>query len=331
MKKNIIAVLLCLLAVFALAACKGDALPDEPIVTDTGDAAPAGDDPVDPGVTPPAGNDPGDTGATLSDDTGTSKKPPSEWAEEREKLTLTFDTKDGITVTADLYRIHNEAPCVIMFHKDDSSRGEYHRIAPLLNDIGFNCLAVDLRLGWESNGVLNSTYAGAIAQWRYVDVFTSEDSFINALPDVMIDMMTAVLYARNELKAEKIIIMGSGYSATLALAIASEFPEIMDGVMSLSPLDLVVDGKTIEDYATAITGPVLITVQLESGQKEEIEAIFERIPSEEKYLVITDDHATDALAYENADTATIENPVWRPVIDFLLAYLVHSDEWIIWN
>jgi len=328
--------LLCFLAIFALVACKGDALPDEPIETVAADTvpaaetAPAGDAPVGPGASPQVGNGPVDTGAAPPDDTG-ARRPNSEWAEEREKLTLTFDTEDGITITADLYKIHDEAPCVILFHKDDSSRGEYHMIAPLLNDIGFNCLAVDLRLGWESNGVLNSTYAGAIAQWRYVDVFSNEEAFVGALPDVLIDLMTAVVYARYELKAETVVIMGSGYSATLALVLASEFPEVIDGVMSLSPSNLVIDGKTIEDYATAINGPVLITVQLESGLKDEIEAIFERIPSEEKYLVITDEHATDALAYENADTAAFENPVWRPVIDFLLAYLVHSDEWIIWN
>ena len=324
MKRTFVAVLLCFLAVFALAACKGDGLPDEPTATGAADTAPVGDAPVDQGATPQAGNDPADPGATPPDDAGASG-PKSEWAEERETLTLTFDTEDGITITADLYKIHDGAPCAILFHKDDSSRGEFHRIAPLLNDIGFNCLAVDLRLGWESNGVLNSTYAGAIAQWRYVDVFMSEEAFVSSLPDVLIDLMTAVLYAKYQLKAETIVIMGSGYSATLALVLASEFPGIIDGVMSLSPSNLVIDGKTIEDYATEITGPVLITVQLESGLKDEIEAIFERIPSEDKYLVITGDHATEALAYENADTAAIENPVWRPVIDFLLACLNHGD------
>ena len=330
MKRTLFTVLLCLLAVFALAACQGDALPDETTATGAVDTAPVGDATVVPDVSPPAGNAPVDPGTAPPDDTG-ARRPKSEWAEEREELTLTFETVDGITVTADLYRIHTEAPCVVMFHRDDSSRGEYQMIAPLLNDIGFNCLAVDLRLGWESNGVLNSTYAGAVAQWRYVDAFLDGESFANAVPDVMIDMMTAVLYAQDELKAETVVIMGSGYSATLALALASVYPDIIDGVMAFSPSDFALDGKTIEDYAVEITGPMLITVQLESGQKDEIEAMFERIPSEDKYLVITDDHATDALAYENADTAAFENPVWRPVIDFLLAYLVHSDEWIIWN
>jgi len=75
---------------------------------------------------------------------------------------IEFKSKDGLTVTADLYMVHKKsAPLILLFHQAGWSRGAYVEIAPKLNKRGFNCMAVDLRSGQKVNGVENATYKRA--------------------------------------------------------------------------------------------------------------------------------------------------------------------------
>lgn len=70
--------------------------------------------------------------------------------------TVTFETEDGLVVTADVYVSQPEsAPFILLFHQAGFSRGEYRPIAPKLNELGFNCMAVDQRSGNMANGVVN--------------------------------------------------------------------------------------------------------------------------------------------------------------------------------
>jgi dienelactone hydrolase len=60
---------------------------------------------------------------------------------------VSFHAEDGLKITADLYLIDFSEPFILLFHQAESSRGEYNDIAPRLNKLGYNCLAVDLRSG----------------------------------------------------------------------------------------------------------------------------------------------------------------------------------------
>ena len=77
--------------------------------------------------------------------------------------TLTLKSTDGLAMTADLYRPHasKKTPFIVLFHQAGWSRGEYREIAPKLNAMGFNCLAVDQRSGQGVNGVTNMTAKAA--------------------------------------------------------------------------------------------------------------------------------------------------------------------------
>lgn len=78
---------------------------------------------------------------------------------DQEAKTITFPSKDGLTLTADLYIMHDKsAPFIVLFHQARWSRGEYEEIAPRLNMMGFNCMAVDLRSGGQVNGVKISPF-----------------------------------------------------------------------------------------------------------------------------------------------------------------------------
>lgn len=74
--------------------------------------------------------------------------------------TIAIQSGDSLEITADLNLIHEKsAPFVVLFHQTGWSRGEYREIAPKLNELGFNTLAVDQRSGGKVNDVRNETHA----------------------------------------------------------------------------------------------------------------------------------------------------------------------------
>ena len=96
----------------------------------------------------------------------------------KEKDPITFEAKDGLITTADLYAPHpNEAPFVILFHQAHWSRGEYIEIAPELNRMGFNCMVVDLRSGGKINKIVNLTNQRATKLGKRTD-------YVDALQDM---------------------------------------------------------------------------------------------------------------------------------------------------
>ena len=73
------------------------------------------------------------------------------------KEKVTFESEDGVLITADHYLINQEYPYIVLFHQAGSSRGEFNEIAEKLMMLRYNCLAVDLRSGDNSNFVKNET------------------------------------------------------------------------------------------------------------------------------------------------------------------------------
>src|SRR4051812_4802889 len=77
------------------------------------------------------------------------------------QLKISFPSKDGLTVTADWYPVNSEMPVILLLHQNGYSRGEFLETALKLNKYGFNCLAVDLRVGDKVNDVKNETAEAA--------------------------------------------------------------------------------------------------------------------------------------------------------------------------
>ena len=79
-------------------------------------------------------------------------------------LTITFSSADDTQLTADVYAPHDKSnPFIVLCHQAGWSRGEYRDIAPKLNQLGFNCMAIDQRSGEAVNDVANETFAAATA------------------------------------------------------------------------------------------------------------------------------------------------------------------------
>ena len=226
--------------------------------------------------------------------------------------TIEFKSKDGLQVTADLYLAHADtAPFIVLFHQARWSRGEYMEIAPKLNELGFNCLAVDQRSGDAVNEVTNETAKRAKAKGlptRYVDAVG--------------DMLAAIDHAKKRYAKGKLIIWGSSYSSALSLRLAGEHPDLGDGVLAFAPGEYFAkQGKSdtwIREGASKIDVPVFITSA--RGEKESWAAIYTAIPSKSKrsYLPKTKgNHGSRALWAKFDDSAAY----WDAVKAFLRTLL----------
>lgn len=191
--------------------------------------------------------------------------------------TISFKSADSLQISADLYITHPKtAPFIVLFHQAGFSRGEYREIAPELNKLGFNCMAIDQRSGHDVNGIDNLTAKRA----REKKLGTS---YLDALPD----MLAAVSYAKKHFAEGKLIIWGSSYSAALVLYLAGQDTQLADAVLSFSPGEYFEDtGKPsdfIQSSASHITIPTFITSA--SGEKEYWLAIFESITAKKQSFI----------------------------------------------
>jgi len=142
------------------------------------------------------------------------------------KETITFPSLDGIKITADLYIQNSDkkTPFIVLFHRAGWSRGEYDEIALKLNDLGFNCMAVDLRSGGSVNGVQNLTKKDAVKNGK-------STTYIDAMKDIR----ASLLFARKHFAKGKLIAWGSSYSASLVIKMVADDKKLADEVISFSP------------------------------------------------------------------------------------------------
>jgi alpha-beta hydrolase superfamily lysophospholipase len=218
--------------------------------------------------------------------------------------TIKFPSIDGLELTADIYMSHaNSAPLIVLFHQARWSRGEYQEIAPKLNMLGFNCMAVDLRSGGEVNGVKNESFRQAQQEMK-------PTKYVNAYQD----MEAAVKYAKKYYAEGKLLIWGSSYSSALVLKYAGDNIDKIDAVLAFSPGEYFGNqGKSkswITESASNITKPVFITSA--RGENSSWTAIFAAIPFEDKvsFLPTTaGNHGSRALWSKFGDSVYYWNEV----------------------
>ena len=186
---------------------------------------------------------------------------------------ISFESSDGVAITADLYKPHQDAktPFIVLCHQAGWSRGEYREIAPKLNAMGFNCLAIDQRSGGKVNGVNNETMRQAKAASKPVQYVDAQQ-----------DMVAAIDYAKKNYAQGKLILWGSSYSSALAIRIAGEHPDKIDGALAFAPGEYFKSqgksGSWIQQSAKKIKDPVFITSAKNEFQKWR--SISESIPTE---------------------------------------------------
>ncbi len=158
--------------------------------------------------------------------------------------TVTFTAADGVTVTADQYIVSTQNSYLILLHQAGYSRGEYRETAPKLANLGFNCLAVDLRSGNEVNFVKNRTAADAQAKGKGTDYL-----------DTRADIAAAIEYVASRTN-KPIILVGSSYSASLALIEATENFKVK-AVVVFSPGEYFGNELSVKQETKKLFVPVL--------------------------------------------------------------------------
>lgn len=222
--------------------------------------------------------------------------------------TIKFKATDGLEVTGELYMSHEKtAPFILLFHQAGWSRGEYMEIAPKLNKMGFNCLAVDLRSGGAVNGIKNLTNQNAKDAGKGT-------SYIDAIAD----MLGAINYVKENYAQGKLIIWGSSYSSALALKLAGDHNDIIDAVLAFAPGEYFSNQGKSKTYITTgaknITQPVFITSA--KNEKDKWWGIYQAIPAGNKTYYLpqtTGNHGSRALWEKFPDNSGY----WEAVTKFL--------------
>ena len=135
-----------------------------------------------------------------------------------------FKSLDGLEIQGNLYEIGKSNPVILLMHQAGYNRMEYADIAPRLNEMGFNCLAIDLRSGGKFDGKPNVTSERAMAKGQ-------NPEFVDAQQDVKAAI--DYLYQKYD---QDIILWGSSYTSSLAL-LEGAHNEHVKAILSFSPGD----------------------------------------------------------------------------------------------
>jgi len=205
---------------------------------------------------------------------------------QNKKEIVIFSSKDNVNITADIYLTEKkDAPFILLFHQAMFSRGEYIEIAPKLNELGFNCIAIDQRSGFQVNGLKNQTYKDAKSK----DMKTK-------YPNVFPDLDATFEYVKKNYTPNKIIVWGSSYSSSLVFILAAKNKDIK-GLLSFSPGEyFVFEDIKIGDWAKKVDCPVFVT----SSKKEakECSLIFKNVNNKSSVQFIPENkgfHGSKAL------------------------------------
>lgn len=214
---------------------------------------------------------------------------------------ITFPSKDGLMITADIYETGNEKnQWILMCHQAGFSRAEYTEAGSALKTKGFNCMAIDQRAGKSVNGVLNETAKRA-----------REKELPTGYADAEQDIIAAIDYLFDKYN-NPIILMGSSYSASLALKIAKNNKKISK-VVAFSPGEYFKDFSLVKELKGMKT-PVFVT-----SSKAESEGVNELIKEMDTkkithFIPVHDgDHGSKVLWQKNQNY----QEYWAALIKFL--------------
>lgn len=160
--------------------------------------------------------------------------------------TITFPSLDGLEITADLFHVADDAPVFVLCHQARYNRTEHTETAKALMARGYNCLATDQRSGGVLNDQENETANKAKAQGLPM-------SYLDAEPDII----AAVNYMAEKYQ-QKVILVGSSYSAALGLKVAKENPNVK-AILSFSPGEYFGDKLALGKTITGLDKPTFIT------------------------------------------------------------------------
>ncbi|WP_127845837.1 alpha/beta hydrolase [Psychroflexus aestuariivivens] len=173
---------------------------------------------------------------------------PDKIAFDYSKTSVEFPSKDGLIISADLYETDPDKPIILLCHQAGYNKYEYADIAPRLNEMVYNTLAIDQRSGGtfanKSNETHNRAIEGGIKNIDFTDAIQDIESSIDFL---------------TKKYKQKVILWGSSYSSSLVLHIAEKNKNVK-AVISFSPGDYFGDEMTsLAVVLPKVNTPFLVT------------------------------------------------------------------------
>jgi len=214
---------------------------------------------------------------------------------------ITFPSLDGLPITADYYKALKSRPCILFFHQAGYGRGEYLQTAKHLQQLGYICIAIDQRSGNAVNGVANETAVAAKNRKLPTSYLDAEQ-----------DMEAAIEYCFNRFQ-KKIIIVGSSYSASLALKLASTNTHVLK-VISFSPGEYFNGKLLVAEYVASIKIPTWVTSS-KSESKEVTDLLKNAKPKFVKQFIPEQagEHGSKVLWLGDEKT----NEYWKAMLAFI--------------
>jgi dienelactone hydrolase len=232
-----------------------------------------------------------------------------------ELVPVELESDDGLMVSADWYALNDKrAPVIVLVHQSGASRGEYRQIAPRLNQMGFNALAIDSRWGKQDrwNGVVNDT-ARRYGTERIVA--SGDRARIRAI-DREMDLRAAIRWVKQQGYAGPLLLWGSSITANGVLNTAASGAAAVAGVLAFSPGEYNPDNDTeLQRRVERLRLPVLVACG--EDEDELCGEIFDALPEGQKryYRAPRGRHGSSIL---------LDDPEnWKPIEEFLAQFSIH--------
>ncbi len=243
----------------------------------------------------------------VEEKTTTKVEPPkTEAAETSKGVKMPIPTSDDIVMSSMWYETKNvpkgkTAKNMILLHQARFNKSEYKDIALKLNELGFNCLAVDLRSGGDIMDMKNETARQAKDAGLSTEYIDAEG-----------DVVSAVNYMGMRFK-DNVILMGSSYSASLALKVANDH-KMVDAVIAFSPGEYFNNAPNVKQAIKGLSKPTFMTSTKE--ESAEVKKLMNQVKAKNKVQFIPKSEGTHGARVLWEDDPHQEE-YWKALTAFL--------------
>ena len=221
---------------------------------------------------------------------------------------VTVTAADGVKVYGQYWPVpRKNAPLILAFHQAGSSHLEYAPLAPRLNRLGFNVLAIDQRSGGAEFGGQNRT-VNALGRSAAYDA-------------ALADLDAALAWARSRVEGAPVLAWGSSYSAALVFLLAAKHPDRLQGLLAFSPGEYLDQPDAVVKAAGSVRVPVFIDQAKDSDEVTASRTIFKALPTTDKTLFVAQVggvHGSATLREDRNPRGAQEN--WAAVERFLTKF-----------
>lgn len=173
-------------------------------------------------------------------------------------LTLLIAKDKTRVYSSHVSAMNNNDKVVLLFHQAGSNRMEYEPIISSIHIAGFDTLTVDQRSGGDMWDFSNQT----------VKKLGESTEYAQAYPD----LEAALTWAKRK-KYKTVIAVGSSYSASLAIVLASNHGGDIDAVAAFSPGEYFADKNWVKTAVSNLSVPLYITGT--DTEKERINTVLQ--------------------------------------------------------